>query len=192
MRISIRRSIALSMASLTLLLSACGAAQTPTTAATTVSAVAEAASTIVPTNTMLPTATIVPTGTSAPTATTTIMPTQTTAPTIVPSPTPAPTTKPTAAPQLLAQAATKTVTIKLFQFKPATLEVKAGTTVVWTNQDAIQHSVTSGTPPNPSGAFDSQFFDQGKSFAFTFTQPGTYTYFCMRHNSMTGTLTVVP
>ena len=84
------------------------------------------------------------------------------------------------------------VTIKLFQFQPKALEVKVGTTVTWSNGDDIEHSVTSGAPGKPSGAFDSGFFKKGGSFAFTFATPGTYTYFCKRHNSMTATVTVTP
>ncbi|MGQ0604244.1 MAG: cupredoxin domain-containing protein [Anaerolineales bacterium] len=82
--------------------------------------------------------------------------------------------------------------IQLFAFKPGSLEVPAGTTVTWTNMDAIEHSVTHGAPPEAGGKFDSDFFTQGQTFNFTFTEPGKYTYFCKRHNSMTGTVTVVP
>jgi len=32
--------------------------------------------------------------------------------------------------------------------------------------------------------------DQGKSFSFTFTTPGEFTYFCSRHNNMTGRVVV--
>ncbi len=56
--------------------------------------------------------------------------------------------------------------------------------------DDIEHSVTSGTPPTPDGKFDSGFFTLGKSYSFTFTQPGDYTYFCKRHKSMTATVRV--
>jgi plastocyanin len=80
--------------------------------------------------------------------------------------------------------------IKLFQFKPKTIEVTAGTTVKWENGDAIEHSVTSGMPGKPSGAFDSGFFTKGGSFEHTFTEPGTFTYFCKRHNNMTATVVV--
>ncbi|MBA3943824.1 MAG: cupredoxin domain-containing protein [Herpetosiphonaceae bacterium] len=148
--------------------------------------------TAAPTDTMTPAATTAPTGTSAPTTTMTTPPMPTAVP-VQPTPTgvpaaaaPAPTTRPapaSAAAKVLAE-------IKLFQFKPNVLEIKAGTTVVWTNGDAIEHSVTSGTPPTANGAFDSGFFTQGQSFTFTFTKPGTYSYFCMRHNSMTGTIVV--
>lgn len=80
--------------------------------------------------------------------------------------------------------------IKLFMFKPSQMEIKAGTTLIWTNQDAIDHSVTAGKPGSLSGAFDSDFFGQGQTFEFTFNEPGTYDYFCKRHESMVGTIVV--
>src|ERR1700751_2717890 len=66
------------------------------------------------------------------------------------------------------------VDIKLFSFKPESLEVPVGTTVIWTNRDAIEHSVTQGTPERPGGAFDSGFFTQDQTFSFTFTKVGDY------------------
>ena len=82
--------------------------------------------------------------------------------------------------------------IKLFSYQPATLQVEPGTTVTWTNQDGIEHSVTSGEPGDPTDAFDSGFFTQGQTFSHTFTEPGTYPYFCRRHESMQGAVEVVP
>ena len=82
--------------------------------------------------------------------------------------------------------------IKLFMFKPKDLTVAPGTTVTWTNGDAIQHSVTSGTPDAPGGAFDSGFFTKGQSYSFTFTEPGEYPYFCARHKSLQGVVKVEP
>ena len=76
--------------------------------------------------------------------------------------------------------------IKQFAFQPKTLEVPVGTTVTWTNQDAIQHSVTA-----TDGSFDSGLFTQGGTFAQTFEQPGTYAYFCARHGSMQGEVKVI-
>ncbi len=81
-------------------------------------------------------------------------------------------------------------TIKLFQFQPKALEIKAGATVKWLNGDDIEHSVTAGEPGKESGAFDSGFFKKGGSFEFAFKLPGTYEYFCKRHNSMKATVTV--
>jgi plastocyanin len=76
------------------------------------------------------------------------------------------------------------VDIKLFQFKPKELVVKPGTTVTWTNGDAIEHSVTAGAPGKPTEAFDSGFFTKGGSYAHTFAAPGSFTYFCKRHPNM--------
>ena len=84
------------------------------------------------------------------------------------------------------------VSIKLFSFNPKVLEVPVGTTVVWTNGDAIEHSVTNGTPEKPGTAFDSGFFTEGQKWSFTFTEPGEYPYFCKRHNSMQGMVKVTP
>jgi len=83
------------------------------------------------------------------------------------------------------------VTVKQFQFMPAELTVKAGTTVTWTNQDDILHTVTSGaTPGTADGKFDGPMDGRGKSFSHLFDQAGRYPYFCSRHNSMTGTVVV--
>ncbi|HLE26293.1 MAG TPA: hypothetical protein VI935_11715 [Thermodesulfobacteriota bacterium] len=39
---------------------------------------------------------------------------------------------------------------------------------------------------------DSDFFTECKNFTFTFVKPGTYPYFCKRHNPMRGEIKVVP
>ena len=88
------------------------------------------------------------------------------------------------------EAAGATVTIAQFDFKPGEIEVLAGTTVTWENTDRILHTATAGTPENPTGVFDGVMTDQGESYQFTFTEPGTYSYFCSRHNHMTGTVVV--
>ena len=86
---------------------------------------------------------------------------------------------------------TISVDIKLFQFKPKELEVKKGTTVTWTNGDAIEHSVTAGKPGKPAEMFDSGFFSKGGSYAHTFDSAGNFTYFCKRHPNMQATVKVV-
>jgi plastocyanin len=83
-----------------------------------------------------------------------------------------------------------TVTVQGFMFRPERLQVKVGTTVTWTNRDQILHTATSGTPGMPSGVFDGEMPEAGKSFSFTFREPGTYPYFCSRHNSMRGEIVV--
>ena len=77
------------------------------------------------------------------------------------------------------------VVIQTFQFKPTPLEVKAGTPVTWTNNDDIQHTVTSGTPEGRDERFDAPLMGKG-----AFKQPGTYTYFCARHQAMHGEIRV--
>ncbi len=74
--------------------------------------------------------------------------------------------------------------IKLFQYMPGEITVKAGTTITWLNSDDIEHSVTSGTPEKPSKDFDSGYFVKGGMYSQTFSKAGTYEYFCKRHNSM--------
>ncbi len=85
----------------------------------------------------------------------------------------------------IARAATHAVTIADFAFSPATLTITAGDTVTWTNNDQVVHTATSTT-----GAFDSGDLDQGESFSFTFTNPGTYDYLCTPHPTMTGQIVV--
>jgi plastocyanin len=80
--------------------------------------------------------------------------------------------------------------LQLFAFSPNPIEVGVGTTVQWTNEDDIEHSVTTGAPPEGDGVIDSGFFTKGQAYSYTFAEPGTYEYFCRRHNSMTGTVVV--
>ena len=77
------------------------------------------------------------------------------------------------------------VKIDNFTFNPQRVTVKAGTTVTWTNQDDIPHTVTSATK-----AFRSKALDTDDKFSFTFTTAGVYEYFCSLHPHMTGTIVV--
>jgi plastocyanin len=98
-----------------------------------------------------------------------------------------------AAPSVLQAAqptAEATVSIDTFQFKPSPLEAKTGTRVVWTNNDDVTHTVTSGTPDRRTGLFNSTLGGKGVKFEFTFTRAGTYAYFCSRHPHMRGEITV--
>lgn len=85
-----------------------------------------------------------------------------------------------------------TVMINTFTFQPSRLEIPVGTTVVWQNQDAVDHTVTAGTPEDKDDRFASPLFNQGEEFTFTFTEAGEFSYFCQRHPSMRGTIVVVP
>jgi len=82
------------------------------------------------------------------------------------------------------------VTIKTFQFAPNPLAVKAGTAVTWTNEDEIRHTVASGSPASRDDRFGAPLPDKGATYRFTFTEPGTYPYFCERHPNMRGEVRV--
>src|ERR671916_384875 len=77
-----------------------------------------------------------------------------------------------------------TVIIANLAFDPASITVSTGTTVAWTNDDAVPHTVTS-----TDGAFDSGIFDPGGNFSFTFNEPGSFPYICQLHPQMQGTVT---
>jgi plastocyanin len=77
------------------------------------------------------------------------------------------------------------VAIKDYAFSPATLTVAAGTTVIWTNNDAVPHTATAS-----DGSFDSGNLNPGQSFSFKFSTPGTYAYICQYHAGMQGTIVV--
>lgn len=88
-------------------------------------------------------------------------------------------------------------------FAPRDIEVSAGDTVTWTNEDSIAHTVTSGrageqevvgvskgTAARPDGVFDGPLDRKDATFSFTFERPGTYSYYCAIHPPMTGTVVV--
>ncbi len=64
-------------------------------------------------------------------------------------------------------------------FSPSILNVSPGDTVTWTNNDNVNHTVTSGLPYQDQEGilFDSGSIMKGKSFSFTFHDIGTYKYF---------------
>jgi plastocyanin len=70
------------------------------------------------------------------------------------------------------------VTIVNFAFNPQKITVKTGAKVTWTNQDGVQHTVTSAdgisTSANKTSLFDSGNLSQGQTFSYTFTKAGTY------------------
>jgi manganese oxidase len=87
--------------------------------------------------------------------------------------------------------AANTVTIQNMAFNPATVTVAAGTTVTWTNNDAMTHTVTSGVPGSPDGAFDSGNMANGATYQHTFATKGTFQYYCKVHpGSMKATMVV--
>ena len=73
-------------------------------------------------------------------------------------------------------------------YDPETLDITVGTTVAWDNADTTVHTVTSGKAPETDGIFDSGMMASGDIFEFTFTDAGTFDYFCTFHPWMVGTV----
>jgi len=75
-------------------------------------------------------------------------------------------------------------------FLPTDVTVGVGSTVTWTNDSSVIHTVTSGNPDGPDGTFDSSIIMADGTFSYTFTEAGQYEYFCSIHPWMTGTIMV--
>lgn len=65
------------------------------------------------------------------------------------------------------------------------MTVEVGTTVTATNYDQEAHTWTAD-----DGTWDSGDLAESASFSFTFTEPGTYSFHCRPHPTMTGSITV--
>jgi plastocyanin len=82
-------------------------------------------------------------------------------------------------------AATADVKIDNFAFGPQTLTVTIGTTVTWTNDDKIPHTIVS-----TDGLFKSKARDTDETFSYKFEKAGTYSYYCSVHPKMIGQVVV--
>ena len=77
------------------------------------------------------------------------------------------------------------VTMKNAAFSPASLTIAAGSTVTWTNDDNVIHTVRA-----TDGSFDSGDIAVGASYSKTFSATGTINYNDMHNTSMTGVLII--
>jgi len=93
-------------------------------------------------------------------------------------------------PTAAAAAVTVSASIKGFAFAPATITIKKGDTVVWTNQDSAPHTVTGSQDGFSSGSFDSGNMSAGATYNHTFTSAGTFSYRCAYHPGMRATVVV--
>jgi len=77
-------------------------------------------------------------------------------------------------------------------FDPKKSSTNTGKTITWINNDTASHTVTSGKPSDSQTGtiFDSGLVKAGGTFAFKFTNAGTYSYYCQVHPWMTGMVTV--
>ncbi len=77
------------------------------------------------------------------------------------------------------------VGIDNFAFAPATLTVRVGGTVTWTNRDEEPHTVAA-----TDGSFHSPGMGTGGTYSHTFPTAGTFDYVCSIHPMMHGTVVV--
>ena len=69
-------------------------------------------------------------------------------------------------------------------FKPPSLTINSGDSVVWVNNDIVEHTATA------DGKFDSKLVAPAKSWRQMFKTKGSYSYVCKYHPTMKGTLVV--
>ena len=77
------------------------------------------------------------------------------------------------------------VNIDNFAFAPATVTIKPGTVVTWTNRDDIPHVVVI-----PSLKQRSKVMDTDQTFSQRFDTVGKFSYFCALHPHMKGEIIV--
>ncbi len=78
------------------------------------------------------------------------------------------------------------VAIAEFAFSPPELTVAVGDTVTFTNLDAAAHTAT----VSGGGSIDSGNLEQDDTYDYTFEAGGSFSYICVYHPFMTGTITV--
>ena len=77
------------------------------------------------------------------------------------------------------------------RFDPSNITIPVGSEVIWSNQDKLSHTVTSGnTSIGTDGIFNSNVLRLHDSFSYSFSQPGKYSYYCNMHPWMNGMVTV--
>lgn len=97
--------------------------------------------------------------------------------------------RPAPAPPPAARPATRVMRVGMrnLTYIPKRIEITAGTTVAWRNDDPLAHTVTA-----VNKSFDSGLIDGGGSWRRTFDRPGTYEVFCQPHPFMKATIVVRP
>ncbi|WP_424890346.1 cupredoxin domain-containing protein [Streptomyces sp. XH2] len=78
-----------------------------------------------------------------------------------------------------------TVVIEGYEFVPASVTIHVGDSVRWVNKDNDEHTTTSDEP-----GWDSGLIPPGGDFTQAFTAPGTFSYHCDLHSTLTGKVIV--
>lgn len=83
-------------------------------------------------------------------------------------------------------AAAETYTVKMgadsgmLAFEPSTVTIKSGDTVKWVNNKLPPHNIVfEGSAANKS--HEQLMFSPGESYEASFSEPGTYSYYCAPH-----------
>jgi plastocyanin len=79
-------------------------------------------------------------------------------------------------------------------YAPPEVQVAAGNSIKWTNDDNVIHTVTQGKPSEGANStgFSSGPIQPGGTFVHFFDESGTIDYFCTIHPHMIGKVIVNP
>jgi plastocyanin len=80
---------------------------------------------------------------------------------------------------------TVTAAVEDFLFRPGRFDIAAGTTIVWTNDGQVVHTVSA-----EDGSFDSGPIEPGERRSITFSRAGTFPFHCTPHPFMRGVIVV--
>jgi plastocyanin len=83
---------------------------------------------------------------------------------------------------------TNEIWIQGMAFNPSSISVATGTTITWTNKDAIAHTATAYD--GQADKFDSGSLSTNGAYSYTFNTAGTFSYYCIFHPGMIGTVVV--
>ncbi len=92
---------------------------------------------------------------------------------------------PQSAARPLPHATTAAVYVQDFTYVPTAIRIKKGVTIVFTNRDDVDHTVTAN-----DHSFGSPKLARGKSWKHTFNTPGVVSYYCRIHKNMHGEVLV--
>ena len=79
------------------------------------------------------------------------------------------------------------VQITNFNYTPEVIKVKVGTTISWTNEDNVPHTIT-----GDDNSWDSGRVKKNETYSHTFDKAGTFEYHCAYHSAMKGSVIVSP
>jgi plastocyanin len=89
----------------------------------------------------------------------------------------------------MSETAENVIEIKNFKFVPEKMTIKKGTTITWKNFDNTKHNVI--FDDESAGEVEGgKLISNGEEVSFTFNEVGDFSYYCMPHPYMKGSVTV--